>query len=204
MIRLFNCQEKKRRIWLNMTKKCLKLVDCKTIDIYPQAQWWLPFEMQSMEGKKLGCFSSPSPPLWWQLTSGKEPFLWNSLCRLTANFWGGISMLRDNYQSFRPPLEWEAGLATHQPGSRYKTRVWKGEIQNTNQSQNQFGQKCIVTTSEDVAEAITEGRGNCEFLPEPNSVTAFLPRWSGRPAMGQRLLLATALWHNFFLPGFMT
>ena len=41
------------------------------------------------------------PPLWWQLTSGKEPFLWNSLCRLTANFWGGISMLRDNYQSFR-------------------------------------------------------------------------------------------------------
>ena len=60
--------------------------------------------------------------------------------------------------------------------------------------QNKFGQKCtIVATSEDVAEAITEGRGNCEFLPEPNSVTAFLPRWSGRPAMGQRLLLATAL-----------
>ena len=202
MIRLFNCQERKRRICLNMIKKCIKLVDCKTIDIYPQAQWWLPFEMQSMEGKKFGCFSSPPPPpLWWQLTSGKEPFLWNSLCRLTANFWGGISMLRDNYQSFRLPLEWEAGLATHQPGSSKRRNPKYQSIE----IQNKFGQKCtIVATSEDVAEAITEGRGNCEFLPEPNSVTAFLPRWSGRPAMGQRLLLATALWHNFFLPGFMT
>ena len=152
-------------------------------------------------------FFSPPSPLWWQLTSGKEPFLWNSLCRLTANFWGGISMLRDNYQSFRPPPEWERGLATHQPGSRYTTRVWKrrNPKYQSIEIQNKFGQKCtIVATSEDVAEAITEGRGNCEFLPEPNSVTAFLPRWSGRPAMGQRLLLAAALWHNFFLPGFMT
>ena len=39
--------------------------------------------------------------------------------------------------------------------------------------------------------------------PPPNSVTAFLPMWSEsrqRPAVGQRPLLAQALWHNFFLP----
>ena len=91
MIRLFNCQERKRRIWLNMIKKCLKLVDCKTIDIYPQAQWWLPFEMQSMEGKKFGCFSSPPPPPFGgNLLVGRNPFFEIPFAGLPPTFEAGF------------------------------------------------------------------------------------------------------------------
>ena len=131
MIRRFNCQERKRRIWLNMTKKCLKLVDCKTIDIYPQAQWWLPFEMQSMEGKKFGCFSSPPPPPFGgNLLVGRNPFFEIPFAGLPPTFeagfrcWGTITkvfaLLRNEKEAWPHT---SLGAGTQQEFEKEKSKI---------------------------------------------------------------------------------
>ena len=74
-----------------------------------------PFEMQGVEGEELAFLLHFPPSL--VATCRWQPFLWNSLCRLTsASFEAGFRW-RDNYQSFRLPAEWEAALATHGGGS---------------------------------------------------------------------------------------
>ena len=151
-------------------------------------------------------FFSPPPPFGGNLLVGRNPFFEIPFAGLPPTFeagfrcWGTITKVFATSGMRNRLGHTPAWKPVHNKSLKRRNPKYQSiEIQN------KFGQKCtIVATSEDVAEAITEGRGNCEFLPEPNSVTAFLPRWSGRPAMGQRLLLATALWHNFFLPGFMT
>ena len=73
----------------------------------------LPFEMQGVEGEEVAFLLLLPPQFMLVATCHWQPFLWNSLCRLTSPSFEAGFRWRDNYQSFRLPAESEAALATH-------------------------------------------------------------------------------------------
>ena len=182
-----------------------------------------PFEMQGVEGEELAFLLHFPPSL--VATCRWQPFLWNSLCRLTsASFEAGFRW-RDNYQSFHLSAEWEAALATHGGGStaveeldfklgerKQYTILTPIYQQNPNYITFIFVLKCKLYVG-DIWGCIRGnygGRGNCQFLPtELRHPILWQPSCpcgqTRQPAVGQRPLLAALydiifscqpLWHN--------
>ena len=165
--------------------------------------------MQGMEGRKLPFFF-PLPSLvaacHWQW----QPFLWNSLCWLNAKFWGGISMA-GQLPKFSPPCRMRnrVGHTWREPVAELDFKVGR-KARTQHQSTNAFAMECLVHCmyvgdNWSCIQGNYDGRGNCQFLPRPILWQPSCRCGQGRPAAGQRTLLAKlydiifscpALWHN--------